>query len=664
MLSYSTTRNFWLYFESRIKQLAQTPPMTWKPFKYQWQWQLKSSPAELWPYVADTQRVNQAAHLPVMIYTETPLETGGSQRSGHLNKFGLSIEWEEYPFEWVREREYSVLRVFKDGPLSRVFIRMVLEPNSAGTLLKYTVEATPANIVGFLGSLQQFGWEARRNFERVFQQIDTAIQQQLRQIIPLPVTPLAGPGPARLQELTRQLAAQGHELRWTQRLADLLLTAPDQDLARLRPYVLADTWDAPRRTILELFLSAAKIGLLNMRWDMLCPLCRGAKVVASSLDEVKKGLHCATCNINFEADLAQNVELTFTPHPQIRPVYEQTYCVGGPMVTPHILVHQVVEPGETCILPVEIEAGGYRLRTQHPGVEAWIELNSDQPINALTIQADADALQVVPLAAPPQANPSHPDNHSLVLTMTNQAPYAQRIYIERAGWYTDAATAAQVTTLQHFRDLFSDQVLRPGEEIGVQSMTVLFSDLVGSTAMYNRRGDAASYAIVREQFAFLQRIIREYEGAIVKTIGDAIMAAFTDPAKGVGAALAIQQEINNFNTAHPNEPLLIKLGLHQGPCLAVNLNDRLDYFGTTVNLAARLEGQSHGGDVVISEKLRWDPAVDKLLQAKDIQVDTFATSIKGFDEHFCLFRLSLPSPARKEPPGTSHMVTVQSAEGG
>jgi hypothetical protein len=364
--------------------------MTWKPFKYQWQWQLKSSPAELWPYVADTQRVNQAVRLPVMLYTETPLGTGGSQRIGHLSKFGIAIEWEEKPFEWIREREYSVLRIFKDGPLSRVFIKMVLEPNAAGTLLHYTVEATPANIIGFLGSPQQFGWEARRNFERVFQQIDTAIQQQLEQVIPLPITSLAKTGQLRLQELTRQLAGQGHELRWTQQLAHLLLTAPDQDLMRLRPYRLAATWNAPRRAILELFLSAAKLGLLNMRWDMLCPLCRGAKVVASSLDEVKKGVHCATCNIDFEADLAQNVELTFTPHPQIRPVYEQTYCVGGPMVTPHILVHQIVEPGETRVLPVEIETGGYRIRTQQPGVEAWIELSSDQPINSLAILAEAD----------------------------------------------------------------------------------------------------------------------------------------------------------------------------------------------------------------------------------------------------------------------------------
>jgi class 3 adenylate cyclase len=228
-----------------------------------------------------------------------------------------------------------------------------------------------------------------------------------------------------------------------------------------------------------------------------------------------------------------------------------------------------------------------------------------------------------------------------MLELWNQTAEPQQLYLERADWYTDAATAVQVTTLQHFRDLFSDEVLRAGEEIGIQGITILFSDLVGSTAMYNRWGDAASYALVREQFAFLQRIVRRYDGAIVKTIGDAIMGAFADPGQGVGAALAIQAEIEKFNALHPDEPLKIKLGLHHGPCIAVNLNGRLDYFGATVNLASRLEGQSQGGDVVISERLLQDPAVAQLLEIMPVQISRFATTIKGFDEDFCLYRLKL-----------------------
>ena len=380
-----------------------------------------------------------------------------------------------------------------------------------------------------------------------------------------------------------------------------------------------------------------------MRWDLLCPLCRGAKLTAASLDEVKKGVHCPTCNINFETNLSENVELTFTPHPQIRHINDNSYCIGGPMVTPHILVHQTLEPGETRALAAsQLTAGGYRVRTQKPGVEQWLQLNGTDAhkISNLIIQTDTDTLETgLQRQASGGSKPETPAG-DIAITLTNNAPYAQRIFIEHSSWYTDAVTAAYVTSLQHFRDLFSDEVLRPGEEIGIQGMTILFSDLVGSTAMYNRSGDAPSYAVVREQFSFLTRIVREHNGAIVKTIGDAIMAAFYEPASGVQAALAIQKEVNIFNATSP-ENLNIKLGLHYGPCIAVNLNGRLDYFGTTVNLAARLEGQSRGGDVVISEKLRRDPAVDALLATETIHCDSFEANIKGFNEHFRLFRLTL-----------------------
>lgn len=638
MLSYSTVQNFVLHFQSQLKQGSPESFMAWKKFTYHWQWQLKSSPEALWPYVADTQRFNQAAHLPSTAYVETPLDTGGSRLTARTGRFGLTVEYEDHPFEWVREQEFRNVRSFSHGPLAETRAHLQLQPNQNGTLLKYDVTVTPTNLVGLMGIPYQFGWEMRRNFEHVFRTIDAFLQQQSSRPFPFKIIPLNNAAQARLRELTQQLAGQGHELRWVQHLADLIVGEADVNLGRIRPYVLADTWQAPRQAILEMCLSAAKLGLLNLRWDMLCPLCRGVKSPASSLDQVSKGIHCATCNIDFEADFSQNVELTFTPHPQIREVYDNSYCVGGPMVTPHILVHQNIQPGETRRLQVKLESGCYRLRTQRPRVEAMIEWQA--PINCLSVKTDGETIEAEAQSVPAQAGDSCPQ---VALTFTNTADYPQRLYLEQAAWYSDAATAAQVTALQHFRDLFSDEVLRPGEEIGVQSVTILFSDLVGSTAMYNRWGDAASYALVREQFAFLQRIIRDYDGAIVKTIGDAIMAVFADPAKGVGAALAIQQQISEFNAGHLNEPLVIKLGLHQGPCLAVNLNDRLDYFGTTVNLAARLQDKSQGGDVVVSEKLWRDPAVTHLLETLGVNVTSFATSIKGFAEHFSLFRLNLPT---------------------
>ena len=156
-----------------------------------------------------------------------------------------------------------------------------------------------------------------------------------------------------------------------------------------------------------------------------------------------------------------------------------------------------------------------------------------------------------------------------------------------------------MATLQAFRDLFSAEVLRPGDEVAIGRVTLLFSDLKGSTAMYEAVGDAAAYKLVRAHFAYLAAIIREHDGAIVKTIGDAVMAAFHEPLQGLRCAIAMQERVAEFN-AKSKEPIVLKLGLHEGPCIAVTLNDRLDYFGQTVNVTARLQGESEGGDIVVS----------------------------------------------------------------
>lgn len=639
--------------------------MAWKSFRYKWQWLLKSSPQELWPYVADTQRFNQAVHLPLVDFTEIPLETGGSRQIGHLTRFGIVIEWEEYPFDWVREQDFSVLRRYTRGPIAQLWVKLILEPEGPGTRLTYQVEATPAGWLGVPAILYQLSWSARRYVDRVFRQIDQGLQQKIEQPLPLPVTPVSRAGMARLAEFGQQLVASGHEPRWVERLVELVANEPDLNVVRLRPYRLANAWQAPRLAILEMFLSAAKLGLLTLRWDVLCPLCRGASTGVTSLAGISRQVHCSTCNIDYEAGFSRNVELTFNPHPQIRAVHdEHSYCVGGPMLTPHILLHQGLQPDETRPLSIKLEPGQYRIRTQRPEVEAWVMLE-DARLVQLSICAGADTLEarLEPLAG---QNTAVMGQGMVNLRLTNKAPYPQRIFIERADWYTDTVTAAEVTTLQHFRNLFSDEVLRPGEEIGVQGMTVLFSDLVGSTAMYNRRGDAPSYALVRNQFDFLERIVRAHEGAIVKTIGDAVMAAFVDPARGVAAALAIQNEVAAFNESLGDEMLTIKLGLHHGPCIAVNLNGRLDYFGATVNLAARLEGQSRGGDVVISEWLWQDPGVQALLASLPVEATRYETSIKGFDDRFALYRLQLldildPTAAKTALSSRSHGASPSSS---
>jgi class 3 adenylate cyclase len=187
------------------------------------------------------------------------------------------------------------------------------------------------------------------------------------------------------------------------------------------------------------------------------------------------------------------------------------------------------------------------------------------------------------------------------------------IVIESREWVADALTAHRATLLQAFRDLLPGEALRPGEDIAIDNVTLMFTDLAGSTALYARIGDGPAYRLVRDHFAFLAAAVRRHNGTLIKTIGDAVMAAFSDPADAVRAALEVQDTVNDFNAGQGEEALTIKIGLHGGACIAVTMNDRLDYFGSTVNTAARLQGQSRGGDVVLSETLAADPAVAALL---------------------------------------------------
>jgi hypothetical protein len=139
------------------------------------------------------------------------------------------------------------------------------------------------------------------------------------------------------------------------------------DLLQIRPLALASTWDAPQRPVIELCLGAVKTGLLTLRWNLLCPRCRGAKATAATLDRLPSGAHCPSCNIDYGRDFTRNVELTFQPAPAIRPLTEGEYCLAGPMTTPHVQVQQTLGPGEVRSLSVSLPTGSWRLRTLEPG---------------------------------------------------------------------------------------------------------------------------------------------------------------------------------------------------------------------------------------------------------------------------------------------------------
>jgi class 3 adenylate cyclase len=221
---------------------------------------------------------------------------------------------------------------------------------------------------------------------------------------------------------------------------------------------------------------------------------------------------------------------------------------------------------------------------------------------------------------------------------TSFDPYRRATIDQRLG----ATPGHALLLLPEFQRLFPQQHLLPAESLDVTRAALLFTDLVGSTAIYARRGDPRAYHLVRLHFDALFQVADESGGLMVKTIGDAVMAAFQTPAQALRAALAMQAamgELNERAGLRGDERLTLKVGLHSGPCLSVTLNERADYFGTTVNIAARVQGLSHGGDVVFTDTVCVDDEVRALLGACALASDRAA--LKGIDEPVLVHRLVL-----------------------
>jgi class 3 adenylate cyclase len=616
-----------------------------REFHYRWEFDLEASPERLWPLVADTNRFNRDTGVPeVETVSGKGTRLGNARRRLRLFFLGMAVEWEEQPFEWTRPQRFGVVRRYTKGPIIELRVVAELIPRDAslgegrkstGTKLVYQLWAKPRNILGLAIIPIQIGLVSARNFAKTFRDYDELARQGLTVASVSPDVEFVPGGRARLLALSEKLAAEGIETELVALLVDHVENADDFALGRIRPYELATQWKQPRRALLEACLAATRAGMFDLQWNLICPMCRGGPAT-DSLKEIASELHCPACNIDFTINFEQSVELTFRLNPSIREVHGENFCVGGPQMTPHIVAQQLLAPRSNRKIDLVLEEGRYRLRTLNlPGGQHLRAAESGEPGLKLRATAEGWPSGELVIASRAQAE------------FDNQTDEEQLFILERTTWSDDAATAAEVTALQVFRDLFASEALRPGQQISVGTLTVLFTDLKDSTRMYREIGDATAFGRVMNHFDVLKQAIAEEDGALVKTIGDAVMAVFRQPAAAVRAMLQVQQTL-----ASPPDgmlPLTLKAGLHTGPCIAVTLNDRLDYFGSTVNLAARLEAQSTGGDVVISASVYSDPGVRELLSdsAGELVANRFEMPLKGFaEECFELWRVSVQNRSR------------------
>ena len=598
---------------------------------------LNAPRADLWPVLGDTDRLNRAQGLPPVTYYVLPKGGGAAEIEGEYRFGRLRIRWVEHPFEWVEGQRHFVRRTYRNGPFVAFAGGISLadaDEAGGGTLVTMRAEFTPRHALGS-ALIRLARPRLVRDFERLCRAVEAELAAGRRAVLPGEQPPDGAAVRRRIERVLARQDALSPSDALVARLAEYLATSPDRQAARVRPFALAREWRVPPMELLRTCLRATRAGLLELTWDVICPGCRGAKGRSTTLSALKGQAHCDTCQIRFDVNFDQAVEVTFRPHPQVRAVEDRQFCAFGPANTPHVVAQLLLEAGARVVQELALSEGRYRLRSPGAAAAAWLDAAS----------TGASGARVGLTAGLVEAAPAEVSAGSVRLEVSNGLPAPARLLVERAEWAQDAATASAVTAVQDFRDLFAAEALSPETQLGIACLTFLFTDLKGSTSLYAGLGDARAYALVRDHFRFLADAVRAHDGAIVKTIGDAIMAVFHDPCQALRCGLRVQATIADFNRAHPPGAVVVKMGLHSGPCLAVRLNDMLDYFGTTVNVAARVQGLSEGGDIVITEAIARDSHVCEVLAEQPPVLEKFVAELKGLEGAFAVHRL-WPAAAR------------------
>jgi class 3 adenylate cyclase len=585
----------------------------------------------LWPVIADTNRMNRAVGMDKLELT--PLSDGSAARYlVHTKIGGMPVVYEERPYEWVYPERFKVKRPFRSGPFLSLEFSFELKPSrTGGTLAKVCLAVEPRQRL--MTPVMRF------MVKRSVDAFARATIEADRAVAGLPREVEEGSGQVNLEAHARAAKelSRGEHPEAAAKVMAHLRDATDVDVSRIRPFELADNLGVDRREMLATCLSAVRAGALELRWEIICPSCRTATDVLPSLSSLTEHGACQLCEIEFAIDLEQAVEATFAPNAAIRTVETGQYCIGGPARTPHVVSQAILAPRSETTLVCPEGSGRYRLFVRG-GVAVPIEIDAAAPAE---VHVDTGAVgdetgpRSRPARAPIRIAPKG------TLHLANDAREERHAKVEKIVYADVAARAQLVTSMPGFRRDFSNDILRPGTALKVARVGLFFSDLTGSTQLYSNVGDAAAFKLVQDHFDLVIKLIERQGGSLVKTIGDAVMAVFSDDLSGLVASVAILDAFAAFRAEHEHRQLThIKLGVYGGPCYVVTANGILDYFGQSVNVAARLQGEAHSGELVVVEELAERAIAAKKLDPRFVR-ERYDAKLKGVDHPIRAVRIRL-----------------------
>ena len=439
---------------------------------------------------------------------------------------------------------------------------------------------------------------------------------------------------------------------------------PDHELNRINALDFAKRHGLDEEHVISAFLHASRLGLFDLTWNVLCPGCGGVLGAHSTLKSLRPDdYHCGLCACGYEASVDEMVEVAFTVSPRVRRIaahdpntlpvweyYKQIFWSSG-IDFDEAAVATLAD--EVTLDTIELPAGEKAVLSLVLPKEFIIVFEPvTHSAQFIDVQGEPtkerQQLSLVYSKTPtPTGGARTMRPGPLRLSLDNQADVralpsvfvAGDVMHHLIGKRKPFLTAKRMLSNQTFRDVFKADNLSVDQRLKITSLTFLFTDLKGSTALYERVGDLAAFDLVRAHFHALLEIISSEKGAVVKTIGDAVMATFIKPEHAIVAGLRMRAAMDALNVARGTEDLVVKIGIHEGPCLAVMLNERQDYFGQTVNIAARVQSLSTSQEIHITGPIIDSPAVAAILEREAIKPIQKEAALRGIADKIVVYEI-------------------------
>jgi len=442
----------------------------------------------------------------------------------------------------------------------------------------------------------------------------------------------------------------------------LVEVAPDRALCRINVLDFAAKAGVDEERAVAAFLHAARLGIFELSWNVLCPGCGGVLEASETLKSVdQEDYHCAWCAAGYAPVLDEIVEVTFTVSRRVRriaahdsnelPVAEYfrqifwSSAIDVPEDFDRLMEEITLEtvelsPGEKALLSLHLPAEFVILLDPVTHATHFLDVKGEPTRDRQNLSFVFDKVR-----APTETVQLRPGPLRLSLENRTDTRVLPGLWIagdklhELLARRRPFLSAKRLLTNQVFRDIYGTDTIDVDQRLKITSLTFLFTDLRGSTELYEQVGDLAAFDLVRAHFQVLNGIIAAEAGAIVKTAGDAIMATFPTPDRAVAAALRMREAMQGLNGGRNGHDLLLKIGIHEGPCLAVVLDNRQDYFGRTVNIAARVQGLADSRSILATGPVVMHPQASSLLATSGLAPVAQSRALRGIAEEVAVYEI-------------------------